>query len=59
MGGRIMREGTGKIRAELRDIAVFVRADGKPADPEAGDLDLTAGWGHPSAHGNTAALLSF
>jgi len=36
----------GKIRDELKHIAVFQRVDGKPAKPEAGDLDLTAGWGH-------------
>ena len=36
----------GKIRDELKRIAVFQRVDGKPANPEAGDLDLTAGWGH-------------
>ncbi len=36
----------GKIRDDLKSIAVFQRLDGKPANPEAGDLDLTAGWGH-------------
>lgn len=36
----------GKIGEKLRSIAVFQRVDGKPANPEAGDLDLTAGWGH-------------
>jgi len=36
----------GKIREDLKDLVVFVRVDGKPARPEAGDLDLTAGWGH-------------
>ena len=37
---------TGKIREDLKEIAVFRRLDGKPARPGAGDLDLTAGWGH-------------
>jgi len=36
----------GKIREELKIVAVFQRVDGKPAKPESGDLDLTAGWGH-------------
>ena len=27
--------------------------DGKPANPEAGDLDLTAGWGHAGKDGVT------
>ncbi len=36
----------GKIKDELKTIAVFQRVDGKPAKPESGDLDLTAGWGH-------------
>lgn len=43
----------GKIRNELRSIAVFQRVDGKPANPEAGDLDLTAGWGHAGKGGVT------
>ena len=44
---------TGKIRDELRSIAVFQRVDGKPARPEAGDLDLNAGWGHAGKGGIT------
>jgi hypothetical protein len=36
----------GKIRDDFKHIAVFQRVDGKPAKPESGDLDLTAGWGH-------------
>ncbi len=36
----------GTIREDLRSIAVFTRADGRPANPDAGDLDLTVGWGH-------------
>ncbi len=44
---------TGKICQDLKDIAVFKRLDGKPARPEAGDLDLTAGWGHAGKGGVT------
>jgi hypothetical protein len=44
---------TGKICPQLKDIAVFKRLDGKPARPEAGDLDLTAGWGHGGKGGVT------
>ena len=43
----------GKIRDDLKEIAVFQRVDGKPAKPEAGDLDLTAGWGHVGKGGVT------
>ncbi|MHB8909134.1 MAG: type ISP restriction/modification enzyme [Syntrophales bacterium] len=43
----------GKIRDELKQIAVFQRVDGKPANPDAGDLDLTAGWGHAGKGGVT------
>jgi len=42
-----------EIRDELKSIAVFQRLDGKPAKPEAGDLDLTAGWGHGGKGGIT------
>jgi hypothetical protein len=44
---------TGKIRDELKSIGVFQRVDGKPAKPEAADLDLTAGWGHAGKGGVT------
>jgi hypothetical protein len=44
---------TGKILDELKSIAVFQRVDGKPANPETGDLDLTAGWGHGGKGGVT------
>ena len=44
---------TGKIRDDLKTIAVFQRVDGKPAKPEYGDLDLTAGWGHGGKGGIT------
>jgi len=43
----------GKIREELKKVAVFQRLDGKPAKPEDGDLDLTAGWGHAGKGGVT------
>jgi hypothetical protein len=42
-----------KIPDDLKHIAVFQRMDGKPAKPEAGDLDLTAGWGHGGKGGVT------
>jgi hypothetical protein len=44
---------TGNIRDDLRGIAVFERVDGKQAKPEAGDLDVTAGWGHAGKGGVT------
>ena len=44
---------SGNIREELKRIAVFKRLDGKPARPEAGDLDLTARWGHGGKGGVT------
>jgi len=34
-------------------VAVFTRLDGQPVDPDAGDLDLTAGWGHAGKGGVT------
>jgi hypothetical protein len=38
---------SGSIRAELRTIAVIRRVDGAGSlNPEAGDLELHAGWGH-------------
>lgn len=44
---------TGNIDAELKDVARFERVDGNQARPEAGDLDLTAGWGHAGKGGIT------
>lgn len=44
---------TGNIRADLRDIAVFRRADGQSPDIAGGDLELTAGWGHGGKGGVT------
>jgi len=43
----------GKIGEDIKLIAVFQRVDGKPAKPESGDLDLTAGWGHAGKGGVT------
>jgi hypothetical protein len=43
----------GKIRDDLKTLAVFQRLDGKPAKPETGDIDLTAGWGHAGKGGVT------
>jgi hypothetical protein len=40
------------IRPELRDIGVLTAASGQ-LDPNAGDLDLTAGWGHGGKGGVT------
>jgi hypothetical protein len=40
------------IRPELRVIAVLTAASGQ-LDPDAGDLDLTAGWGHGGKGGVT------
>ena len=34
------------MRPELGVIAVISREGGGSLDPEAGDLDITAGWGH-------------
>ncbi len=36
----------GKPRAELGTVAVVSREGGGALDPDAGDLDVTAGWGH-------------
>ncbi|OQC12029.1 MAG: N-6 DNA Methylase [Lentisphaerae bacterium ADurb.Bin082] len=44
---------TGNVSPELRSIAVFTRLDGKQANPAAGDLDLTAGWGYAGRGGIT------
>jgi len=44
---------TGKIRDDLKGVAVFKRIDGKQANPATGDLDVTAGWGHAGKDGVT------
>ena len=41
------------VRAELKPIAVLARAGGGSLDPAAGDLDVTAGWGHAGKEGVT------
>ena len=43
----------GEIRPELRPVGVIERVDGRPVDPAAGDLDITAGWGHAGQGGVT------
>ena len=44
---------TGVVRDDLKGLAVFTRIDGGPVDPQAGDLDSTAGWGHAGKGGVT------
>jgi hypothetical protein len=41
------------VRAELKPIAVLARAGGGSLNPAAGDLDVTAGWGHAGKEGVT------
>ncbi|OGV74407.1 MAG: hypothetical protein A3K19_03475 [Lentisphaerae bacterium RIFOXYB12_FULL_65_16] len=43
----------GRLPEALKAVAVFARVDGKPANPAAGDFDLTAGWGHAGKGGVT------
>jgi len=43
----------GTIPENLKSIAVFTRVDGQPVNPDVGDLDLTAGWGHAGKAGVT------
>jgi len=40
------RVSCGRIRPELKGIAVISKVGGGELSPEKGDLDLTAGWGH-------------
>ena len=42
---------TGKIRPELAAIAIASREGGGGLDPDAGDLDVTARWGHRGVGG--------
>lgn len=44
---------SGTIRPELRPIAIISQAEGKSLNPDAGDLDITAGWGHAGKGGVT------
>jgi len=46
---------TGKIRPEVRSLAVISRAGGGTLNPDAGDLALTAGWGH-GGNGNNITM---
>ena len=43
----------GNVREDLKSVAVFTRTDGKKVNPDAGDLELTAGWGHAGKEGVT------
>jgi len=44
---------SGRVRGEFKSVGLFERVDGKPARPEVGDLDVTAGWGHAGRRGVT------
>ena len=41
------------VRAEIKPIAVLARVGGGSLNPSAGDLDVTAGWGHAGKEGVT------
>ena len=43
----------GAVHGDLKAVAACVRTDGKPINADAGDLDLTAGWGHAGKEGVT------
>ena len=44
---------SGKIRSELRSLGTIWRIDGTVLNPDSGDLDITAGWGHAGKDGVT------
>ncbi len=44
---------SGKLRPELQAIGVITRVGGGALNPAAGDLAVTAGWGHPGKGGVT------
>ena len=44
---------TGSVRPELKVIGVIKHVEDKPLRPDAGHLDITAGWGHPGKAGVT------
>ena len=44
---------TGETRHELKPIGPISKADGSQVNPEAGDLSVTAGWGHAGQGGVT------
>lgn len=43
----------GKMRTELRSLGAIWRVDGGALNPDAGDLEVTAGWGHGGKDGVT------
>jgi hypothetical protein len=43
----------GAIRPELKPVAALGRVGGGSLNPDAGDLDVTAGWGHAGKEGVT------
>lgn len=43
----------GRIRSELQEIAVLARVGGRQLNKDAGELDVTAGWGHRGKGGVT------
>lgn len=43
----------GKIRPEIRNIAVITSADNRPLNPADGDLLISVGWGHNGKEGVT------
>ncbi len=43
----------GKIRDDLKAVGLCQRVDNKQINPDAGDLELTAGWGHAGKEGVT------
>jgi hypothetical protein len=44
---------TGALRQEMKVISAIARAGGGQIDPAAGDLEVTAGWGHAGKGGVT------
>jgi Type ISP C-terminal specificity domain/N-6 DNA Methylase len=44
---------TGSVRHELRPVGVLTSVSGRQLDPSAGDLAVTAGWGHGGKGGVT------
>ena len=42
-----------KIRPELKDVGAIARVDGRQLNPDAGDFNITAGWGHEGKDGVT------
>jgi hypothetical protein len=44
----------GTLRSELREIGSITRDGGRSLNPDSGDLDVTAGWGHG---GNASAVM--